>query len=252
MKAGGHFGAVLWIGLALGASTNSTSAPMTEPEVRTGNQAASPHAGVSMGLQAHVAAPRTVPDFSGHWIFNARASDDPREKLREAMKSMRQAPGGRRGMGGGSGGHERGGGKSRGRQGHGASAGPGGRSDMPREAWTALTATPARLDITHEDPMLLIADEHERRQRIFTDFRGTSVSASSGLQQRAMVAGWEDGALVVETALEGGTRLTQTYRIDAPTGQLMISAAASLAEKQAVSFRLVYDRAGSEADAGAR
>ena len=128
----------------------------------------------------------------------------------------------------------------------------GGHSEMSPGKMPELTATPERLDITHEDPMLLIADENDQRRRIFTDFRGASVSVSSGLQQRVAVAGWEDDTLVVETTMDGGTRLTQSYQIDAETGQLLISAAARLAERQPVSFRLVYDRMKPQTDTGIR
>ena len=34
------------------------------------------------------------PNFSGDWQFNAKASDDPREKLREAMQASLLAGGG--------------------------------------------------------------------------------------------------------------------------------------------------------------
>jgi hypothetical protein len=64
------------------------------------------------------------------------------------------------------------------------------------------------------------------------------------------VAGWEADTLVVETSMDGGTRLTQRYQIDAQTGQLLISAAARLAERQPVSFRLVYDRMKPQTDTG--
>ena len=100
--------------------------------------------------------------------------------------------------------------------------------------------------------MLLIADENDQRRQIFTDFRGASVSVSGGAQQRVTVAGWEDGTLVVETTMDGGTRLTQRYQIDTETGQLLISSAARLAERQPVSIRLVYDRVKPGANAGIR
>jgi hypothetical protein len=75
---------------------------------------------------------------------------------------------------------------------------------MPSREISALIAAAEKLDITHADPMLLIADENEQRQRLFTDFRGASVSASGGLRQRVAVAGWEGAALVVETTMIGG------------------------------------------------
>ncbi len=253
MKLDGHFSTAFWIGLALGSSANVAAAQVTDSVPAQAVPLASdslPNGSPASLIQG--TDPQSRPDFSGHWVLNAKASDDPQEKLEEAMKAMQQARGGGRGMGGGSGGHGRSGGKSGGCQGHGAAGGMGGRSEMPPGKMPELTATPERLDIIHEDPMLLIADENDQRRQIFTDFRGASVSVSSGAQQRVTVAGWEDGTLVVETTMGGGTRLTQRYQIDTETGQLLISAAARLAERQPVSIRLVYDRIKPGTNAGIR
>jgi len=119
---------------------------------------------------------------------------------------------------------------------------------MPFDDRAALVATAKTLDITHEDPMLLIADENERQQRLFTDFRGVSVSASGGGQQQPAVAGWEGDVLVVESRMNHGTRLVRQYRIDAETGRLMISSAVELPNLQEVTFRLVYDRLTQSGD----
>ncbi|MFA5243566.1 MAG: hypothetical protein WC392_14460 [Sulfuricella sp.] len=237
--------AALCLGLALAAgagpslASSTTTAPMT------------------LG-----AAPQSRPDFSGQWVLNAKASDDPQEKIREAMKTLQQAKGGGPGMGGGGrgggmggggmggggmggggmGGGGMGGGMSGGRQGRGSPDAMGGRGEKPSGELSALMVTAEKLDISHEDPMLLITDENGQRQRLFTDFRGASVSASGGLQQRVSIAGWENAALVVESTMPGGSRRVQNYQIDASTGQLMIITAVSLPEKQAVSYQLVYDR----------
>jgi hypothetical protein len=184
------------------------------------------------------------PDFSGNWILNAKASDDPREKAKEAVQASRQARGGGRGMGGGSGGMGRGGGMGGGGQGRGGAGGMGG--GLSSGELSALLAPAQELHITHEDPMLLIADENDQRQRLVTDFRGASVSASGGLQQRIATAGWEGAALVVETTTLG-KRLVQSYHIDDRTGQLVISSVAQVSEVQSVSYRLVYDRLKPEA-----
>lgn len=112
---------------------------------------------------------------------------------------------------------------------------------------SALLAPSQELHVSHQDPMLLIADENDQRQRLFTDFRGASVSANGGLQQRVSVAGWEGEALVVETTMLG-KKMTQNYQIDSGTGRLVISTVAQVSEAQSVSYRLVYDRYQPEAD----
>lgn len=179
------------------------------------------------------------PDFSGDWLLNTKASDDPREKVKEAAQASRQARGGGRGMGGGSGGMGRGGGMGGGRQGRGGGMGGGG--NLPSGELSALPAPAQELHVIHQDPMLLISDESDRRQRLFTDFRGASVSASGGLQQRVAVAGWEGAVLVVETTTLGN-KFVQSYQIDGGNEQLIISSVVQVSEGQPVSYRLVYDR----------
>lgn len=188
-------------------------------------------------LSAPASPPR--PDFSGDWLLNTKASDDPREKAKEAAQASRQARGGGREMGRGSGGMGRGGGMGGGRQGRGG--GMGGSGGLSSGELSALLAPAQELHVIHQDPMLLIADESDRRQRLFTDFRGASVSAIGGLQQRVAVAGWEGAVLVVETTTLG-KKFVQSYQIDGGTGQLVISSVAQVSEGQPVSYRLVYDR----------
>lgn len=184
------------------------------------------------------------PDFSGHWVLNPEASDDPIEKAKEAIQASRQAMDGARGRGPGGGmggGKGRGGGMAGGRQDRGGIGGMAASGGPSSAELSALLSPSQELHITHEDPMLLIADEYDRRQRLFTDFRGASVSANGGLQQRVAVAGWEGAALVVE-AMMLGKKLAQSYQIDSGTGQLVISSVAQVSVAPPVSYRLVYDR----------
>lgn len=105
-------------------------------------------------------------------------------------------------MGGSSGGKGRGGGMGGGMgrcggMGRGGMGGMTGGGGLSSSELSALLAPAQELHIIHQDPMLLIADENDQRRRLFTDFRGASVSASGGLQQRLSVAGWEGTVLMV-------------------------------------------------------
>jgi hypothetical protein len=220
-----RYASVLWIGLALAAGACPSLAFATDAPPL-----------------ALAAAAQSRPDFSGLWALNAQASDDPLENLKAAMQTRLPSKSGGRGMGGGSGGQGRGGGMGGGRHGRGSTDGIAGRGEMPSREMSALIAATGSLDITHADPMLLIVDENQQRQRLFTDFRGANVSASGGLLQRVAVAGWEGAALVVESTMSHGLKLVQHYQIDADTGQLVISAVAHPSETRPVPFRLVYDR----------
>lgn len=199
---------------------------------------------VPASLTPPVVRLQSRPDFSGHWALDAGASDDPQERIKQAM---RQSAGDGPGMRGG-GGMGRGGGMGGKRQKRGSQQGMGGRSEVPFDDRAELVALANTLDITHEEPMLLIADENGRHQRLFTDFRGVSVSASAAERQAAL-AGWEGDVLVVESRMNHGSRRVQQYRIDAETGRLMISSTVELPNLREVSFRLVYDRK-SPPDAG--
>lgn len=182
---------------------------------------------------------QTRPDFSGDWKLNAKASDDPREKMREAMQASHQGASGGGGMGRGGGGMGRGGG-GKGRGGGMGDMGSMGRMSGSAAEFSAQLIPAQALRITHEDPMLVIADENERSQRLYTDFRGGSVSAGGGLEQRVSVAGWEGPALVVETTMVG-KKLVQEYEIDKASGQLLVTTQAQVSTAPRVSYRLVYD-----------
>ena len=256
MSLNAYFTPLFCIFLVLAASASPSLASSSNPVQAHADGSAKGHitgtAGrntdVPVASPTPVAEPQSKPDFSGLWVLNAKASDDPQEKIKEAMKQARSAG---RGMGSGSGGQGRGG-MGSGRQGRGSPEGMEGRNQMPSGDMSALIETAQRLDISHKDPLLLIADENTQRQHIFTDFRGASVSANGDLQQRVTVAGWEGTVLVVETILRSGTKLVQNFQIDAKTGQLMISTVSHLPAMQPVSFHLVYDRLTSDAENGNR
>lgn len=108
------------------------------------------------------------PDFSGDWLLDMKGDDDSRERAKEAAQASRQAAGSGRGMGGG-------------RQGRGGVMAESG--NLSSGELSALPAPAQALHILHEDPMLLIADESDRRQRLFTDFRGATMPATAGTAQ---------------------------------------------------------------------
>lgn len=194
-------------------------------------------------LQAFSEAPRpSHPDFSGVWILNAKASDDPLEKLKEAMQASRQARDGGSGGMAGRGGMGRGGGAGRGGMSSGRQGGGGMKGDgrLSIVEWLALLSPAQQLHISHQDPMLLIANENDQRQRLFTDLRGASVSASGGLQQRVSIAGWEGAVLVVETTVRD-KMILQSYQMDRGTRQLVVSTTSRISDDQSVSYRLVFD-----------
>lgn len=229
-------GLVMLLGcaLALGGCAASLPATSTRDFAGADSDATTSEEVVSTG---HVA----IPDFSGQWLLNAKASDDPQEKMKQAMQAMKRPMGGGHRMGG-----VNGGGKDRGmggrQQKRAAAAAGGGLGEIPLHELLALVTPALTLDISHREPLLLIGTDSEGRQRIFTDFRGSSISSNGGPQQRVTVAGWEGRVLVVETTLNNGSRLVQNYQLDGPADRLVIDTAANLPERQPVTYRLVYER----------
>ncbi|SCZ58290.1 hypothetical protein [Thiohalomonas denitrificans] len=107
---------------------------------------------------------------------------------------------------------------------------------------SALLKALNTLEIAHDDPFLSITDPDGHRRRLFTDFRGASISTSGGLQQQVTVAGWEDDVLVVETTPDSGPRLIQRYRLDAGTTQLVILSEVVIPQLTApLQVRYVYE-----------
>ncbi|MBX3715961.1 MAG: hypothetical protein KF738_08170 [Burkholderiales bacterium] len=187
------------------------------------------------------------PDFSGDWMLDAGASDDPRKKAREAWQESRQSKGAASGhVGAGMPG------RGKGRSARAGGVGQAGARDddaLPAAALSALPEPAMRMRVTHQDPALSIADERDRRQQLHTGFRGASVSAIGGLHQRVATAGWEGGVLVIETAAIG-LRLVEHWRIDGRTGHLVIDAKAEVFQGQPVPYRLVYAREAPPAEHG--
>ena len=193
---------------------------------------------------------RSHPNFSGRWILNEAASEDPEAKIQAAREMMRTSRGTRGGMEGAGGQGGRGSGGMRGGR-QGGAGSPGGSATRDREAMTdlrAAIAAPRVLDLAHDDPMLSISAASERPRRVFTDFRGAVVSASGGLHQTVTAAGWEGEVLVVETTRDSGPRIVERLRLNASTGQLELSTdITSSASFGPVTIMRVYDRADAQA-----
>jgi hypothetical protein len=118
----------------------------------------------------------------------------------------------------------------------------GERGAMPLPEDSELIANAKILDITHQEPMLVITDENERRQRLVTDTHALGISGSGRTQQRVTIASWDGDALVVGTTMNNGARLAQKYQIEQKTGRLVVVSAISFPEMKPVSYRQVYDR----------
>lgn len=106
------------------------------------------------------------------------------------------------------------------------------------------------LDIIHREPAIRITTNGGREERLFTDYRGTSVSAK-GASQVVTTAGWEEDTLVVESHLRGGVKVLRRYRMGPQGDELEVTL--ELAGRwwpEPVSIPVTYRRVQAGAGAG--
>ena len=110
-------------------------------------------------------------------------------------------------------------------------------------------AMPRTLELSYHEPELVLTDDSGRRRIVYTDNRGASVSASGGMSQQTTIAGWEGGALVIETTSGGGElRRVQHYRLAGDGQRLTITTELLLANREKpLTVTCVYDRTYSPA-----
>lgn len=193
--------------------------------------------------------PPVKPILSGIWVLNKELSDNPHEKIRESREqtgnsksknSMESSRGGK-GSGGRGGGGKRGGGTKNADSGVKKASG-GGQKSLPQELYTFLN-TSQILELKHEEPLLTIIVKDGKRQRVYTDFRGASVSASGGMHQKVITAGWEGDVLVVETTTDS-TSYIQRYRLVSGDNRLWVSTTILTSSLSIpVKFNRVYELA---------
>lgn len=164
-------------------------------------------------LPEDVERPRTASrsDFTGLWVLDPKNSDDPKEVL----KAARPARGGPPVSGGGPGGF--GGGPGHGAGPGGGPGGPPGGNPMGRGPRDGLEPMPdvfvEQLNIVHREPLIEITAAGRGKRRIYTDYRGSSVSAMGSGDQRVSTGGWEGNRLVIETTTAGGGQTIERFRL---------------------------------------
>jgi len=197
------------------------------------------------------------PNFSGTWQLNEEMSENPREKMGEAMRSRRGGMGGGRmgggPRGGGMGGGPRGGGMGGGPMGGGMGGGPkgGGMGEM-RERMQALEERIKLLEIRHDDPVLAVrydSDDSDSEQPICTDGRSFSMENQMGEVVEAKAKWKKNQRIVVTMEREQGGKVTETYEL-VPVAQVeRLFVTVKLTgdgRMPTVEFRRVYDRVENE------
>ena len=183
--------------------------------------------------------------FDGVWSLNAEASDglgragqdDPDGPPAPGRGAGRSGGvgrgGGRGGFGGGAG---RGGGR------------PGGRGGADRDqiarrlnAMRDIVRPAARLTISHTASMVIVVTDDGTTTRLVPD-NSRVKDESTGVERRTR---WQEARLTTELTGIGRGRITETYAIDAATGQLVVTLQLpprpDSDEKTGRTLRRVYD-----------
>ena len=153
----------------------------------------------------------------GQWTLNADLSEDPREKMQEAMEKLRQGGGGGRGggMGGGGG---RGGGMGGGGGRGGGMDGGGGRGGQEGRRPPAPTFFSAKeLTITHIAPAVAIVEPDGLVRTLQPDGEKYQAEHSEG----EVKTRWKGDRLVVETKTERA-KIKEAWSVSPETGRLTV------------------------------
>jgi hypothetical protein len=206
------------------------------------------------------AAPGALPSFSGRWKLNVQDSEDARAKMRQSMEgrdpNSGSGGGGGRGGGGGGYGGRGGGGGGYGRGGGGGAGGRGGHRSGggdssasasnrdPQGPRALLFSPPQQLTVTQTPAEIAILDQDGLMRALHPDGKAYK---SGGAGDDEVKTRWESDHLVVETKTKSGTKLTETYGLDAEKHRLTVVLNAEGGSRPALSVRRVYDEQKTDA-----
>lgn len=168
------------------------------------------------------------PNLAGEWKFNKKQSDDPREKMREAMENAGPR---RRGWGAGMDGRPYGGGWGVRRSQRGGMMDP---ADL------------SQLTIDQAPDRTQVSDAHGRILALYSADESANPRPSDGFSRTPPPARWQNGRLVV--VMEGfrGGKTTRTYSLSPDGRQLYLTTRIENPRfQQPLTMRFVYDRAKS-------
>jgi hypothetical protein len=197
------------------------------------------------------------PTVTGAWTFNTEKSDNPQQKMQQAMRGGGPPRGGGGGDMGGMGRSGRAGGRTGGSRG-GAGAmggsggaegamesGRGGRGGPEMRAMGSLLRGPARLSIERTDSTVTLNRDDLPPLVIFTDGRQVDLGGADSESRFTEKAEWKGDKLVVQTVVGENLKLEETYEIkggDSP--YLEVDAKLdNKAMSRTIKLKRVYDAA---------
>ena len=167
----------------------------------------------SFVASAHAQAPAADhPNIDGAWVLNRDMGDQ-----------MQRGGGGEGGEREGGGGHRHGGGGGYGVSGMGMGRGMGGGGQMSDEQKQEMERRRAlmkellqpsdRMNVTVENDLVTFTESDGRVRKFKTDGKKEKHQFDNGTVETK--SKWDNTGLVIETALQNGMKLTQTYTIAA-------------------------------------
>lgn len=192
------------------------------------------------------------PNLAGTWALNKAQSDDPRQKMHDAMGG---GEGGQGGQGGGYGGHGGwGGGGNGGGGGRGRGQGRGeGMINELSQLTIEQTSTSAKVTGSSGRVLALYSANSTASSTSTQGSPGSSSESSGGGDEYPPPAAeWQGSQLVAVGERRGGTN-TQTYELSPDGKQLFVTTKMeSQRFTQPVIFRLVYDPAKTSGGGGSQ
>jgi hypothetical protein len=244
-----------WIGIAVMLLIGIAFAPTSAfAQAADGPQSGATPSDQPSSTQHSVPQIGGHPSLAGTWTLNKDQSDDPRQKMREAMGGG----GGNGGDGNGGGGNGNGGGGFGGRgMGGGRRGGGGGQGEMNAEfsqLTIAQTATSAK--VTGSSGRVLAqysSDNSSQSTNSANSNSGDANNADSGAgenQGAPAAAQWQGSQLVATTQGRRGDSTSRTYELSPDGTQLYVTTKMDNPRlQQPVTFRFVYDAAKSNGGA---
>jgi hypothetical protein len=195
----------------------------------TGNQAQ------SQDTSQGTSTPALKPNLAGTWNLNEKQSDDPREKMREAMNA--------------NGDQDDSGATNPGRTGRRPGRGPTGRGGMMRQfSQLAITQTGKGVNVTGATGRLIATSEPQSNSDQSAQDNPNAQDNGGGRMMRMppAAAKWQGNQLVATSNGFGGT-ITRTFELSPDGKQLyMTTKIENERFSQPVTYRFVYDPAKSD------
>ncbi len=173
-------------------------------------------------LAGCAASAAAEPSLAGHWLLDGDRSDSPERASRRALRDVRRIM-----------------------QPRGNSPRPGGSAAANTRAEEVLAplSPPTRqvsIELNDVEAIFRIDDRPARRH--FTDGRAAVIDSSRPEQS---IAAWEDGRLYIEQTFAGGTRIIETWWLEAGHLRADYEARNSLFSEP-IRFTLRFRRDGSQ------